>query len=94
MFTNSSAFSRPDVLCFATFLMVGVTAVLAFRNLKAVVAGCITLPIAGLCGGAAYIIALWLYGAAAGTLYGLATFALTGLIVLQILRWIDSLDGH
>jgi hypothetical protein len=93
MFTTGALLSRPEIYCFGAFLIFGVGAVLAVRNLKQFIMGCIALPIAGLCGGSTYLMAGLMYDGEAGILYGLATFAITGLIVLQILRWVSNLEG-
>ena len=84
--------SRPELFCFATFLITGIFAVLAVRHPKQVLAALITIPIAGLCGGMAYLMARIMYSPQAGTIYGLASFALSGLIVISALRWIASMD--
>ena len=93
MNTNTS-FSQPEILCIAAFLILGIVIVLAIRHPKQAITGLITLPIAGLCGGTSYLIARLLYNPQVGTLYGLAAFAFTGLIVMSVLRWIASVDTN
>jgi uncharacterized membrane-anchored protein len=90
--TNDTFFSQPELLCFAAFLMLGIFVVLAVRHPKETIAGLITLPIAGLCGGVSYLVARLLYSPQAGTLYGLAAFAFSGLIVMSVLRWVAAID--
>jgi hypothetical protein len=84
--------SRPELFCFATFLITGIFAVLTVRHPKQVLAALITIPIAGLCGGMAYLMARIMYTPQAGTIYGLASFALSGLVVISALRWIATMD--
>ncbi|MDQ7026945.1 MAG: hypothetical protein Q9P01_19645 [Anaerolineae bacterium] len=91
---NNAVFSRPELLCFSLFLIIGVILVLVVRHPKQTIAALITIPIAGLCGGIAYLVARLMYTPQAGTLYGLASFALTGLVVISALRWITSMNSY
>lgn len=93
MNTNTT-FSQPEILCIAAFLIIGIFVVLAIRHPKQAITGLIALPIAGLCGGSSYLVARLLYYPHVGTLYGLAAFALAGLIVISVLRWIASVDTN
>ena len=94
MFVTVIHLSQVDLLCISTFLISGVSAVLALRNFKQFLAGCITLPIATLCGMTMHLLTRWLYGETIGTIYGLGAFALSGLLLITLLRWIISLDAY
>ena len=89
---SAPTLSRPELFCFAAFLTLGVFVVLAIRHPRETLTGLVTLPIAGLCGGSSYLIARLMYSPRVGTLYGLAAFAFTGLIVVSVLRWIADMD--
>jgi predicted membrane channel-forming protein YqfA (hemolysin III family) len=89
---SASTLSRPELLCFAAFIILGVFVVLAIRHPREALTGFVTIPIAGLCGGSSYLIARLMYSPRVGTLYGLAAFAFTGLIVVSVLRWVASMD--
>lgn len=90
--SNEVVFTRPELLCFGIFLLLGLSLVLAIRHPKQVIAGIITIPISGLCGGFAYLIASVMYGSEVGIFYGFAAFAFTGLIIMSALRWLSGMD--
>lgn len=94
MFTNSLLVSNPDLFCLGAFIIVGISIVLAIRNVKKVVAGCITLPLALGFGGICYVFGRSLYGKDVALTYGLAGFAIAGLILVSALRWLASLDAY
>jgi hypothetical protein len=89
---SAPTLSQPELLCFAAFLIFGVFVVLALRHPREALTGFVSIPIAGLCGGSSYLIARLMYSPRVGTLYGLAAFAFTGLIVVSVLRWVASID--
>jgi hypothetical protein len=88
----TTSISRPELFCFAAFLILGIFVVLALRHPREALTGFVTLPIAGLCGGTSYFVARLMYSPRIGTMYGLAAFAFTGLIVVSVLRWIAKMD--
>lgn len=86
--------SRVDLICISAFLIGGTSTILALRHFKQFLIGCISLPIAALCGVSAHFIMRWSMGQTAGILYGLGSFAISGLLLIAILRWIISLDAY